>query len=542
MKRYSSKIPTKTILTIEIFPYLAWLINRMGVSWKFLGNSFVGNKTLLAQAREISRQIQPKKSVGKPLNIIMATMLGGHPHNLSFEILIGWSLKKQGHDVRFLIDDCTLPITEDHQAGKENIFRQISATSYLFAKRYIKYAGFNILKLSELNEYRNGNSESNFDSIVEASLLKHYKVGVITKDLADLDLKQKLFLDASRISEKAAHSLLKMNPDRVIMSHGIYTTWGPMFNYLVKNEVPVLTYGRGKKANTKKLNWNMTSDWWDVSKEWEVVKEIPLNSEKLSKIDAYLESRISHKNDVLVYNFGELESKEKTFERFNLNPNKLTFALFTNVLWDAASAQREIVFENPVVWVIETIEWFITHPEKQLIIKIHPAEVVVGTRQPFIEIIRQNFNILPENIRIIEPHQKVNSWSIYGVTDIGLVHTTTVGMELPLLGTPCAVVSSTHYRNKGFTIDITKKEDYFDLLKSFTKHSNQLTSKQIEYAKRYSYLLFERYQIPFDFFEESESLKTTSLKVDKIEEAFNDPHFNLIVDGIINEKNILLNE
>ena len=107
------------------------------------------------------------------------------------------------------------------------------------------------------------------------------------------------------------------------------------------------------------------------------------------------------------------------------------------MLWDAASAQREIVFRNPIEWVFETIEWFASHPEKQLIVKIHPAEVVIGTNQPFAEMIRKKIPELPSNVRLIEPDEKVNSWSIYKVTDLGIVHTTTAGMELPLLGIPC---------------------------------------------------------------------------------------------------------
>ena len=47
------------------------------------------------------------------------------------------------------------------------------------------------------------------------------------------------------------------------------------------------------------------------------------------------------------------------------------------------------------------------------------------------------------------------------MTDLGIVHTTTSGMEMPLVNVPVVVVSNTHYRGKGFTIDVENKEDYF---------------------------------------------------------------------------------
>jgi hypothetical protein len=60
----------------------------------------------------------------------------------------------------------------------------------------------------------------------------------------------------------------------------------------------------------------------------------------------------------------------------------------------------------PVDWVMQTIEWFIRHPEKQLIVKVHPAEVVIGTNQPFVKEIERLYPNLPSNIRVIPPEEK----------------------------------------------------------------------------------------------------------------------------------------
>jgi hypothetical protein len=61
---------------------------------------------------------------------------------------------------------------------------------------------------------------------------------------------------------------------------------------------------------------------------------------------------------VFVFNFGGETSNKETFEFLGLDENKPVYTMFTNVLWDAASAQREIAFSNPVEWVLETIRWF----------------------------------------------------------------------------------------------------------------------------------------------------------------------------------------
>jgi hypothetical protein len=211
------------------------------------------------------------------------------------------------------------------------------------------------------------------------------------------------------------------------------------------------------------------------------------------------------------------------------------------VLWDAASAQREIAFANPVEWVFETIEWFAKHPEKQLIVKIHPAEIVIGTNQPFADLIRERIPHFPPNICLIEPHEKVNSWSIYQVTDLGIVHTTTAGMELPLVGVPCVVVSKTHFRCKGFTIDINSKEEYFDYLKNFK--IEKINRDELKtFSERYAYLLFERYQVPFDVFDEVKWTEVRSWNFNSIKGLFNIPFYENIINSIIEKKDFLVNE
>ena len=75
------------------------------------------------------------------------------------------------------------------------------------------------------------------------------------------------------------------------------------------------------------------------------------------------------------------------------------------------------------------------------------------------------------------------------IADLGLVHTSTIGMEMPLEGIPCAVVSKTHFRGRGFTIDVNTREEYFNLIENWDSESYDSQSC-IDLAKRYAFLLF----------------------------------------------------
>ncbi|MEO8568565.1 MAG: hypothetical protein ABI419_05505 [Ginsengibacter sp.] len=532
-----SGLNIKDKIRTDLFPRIATSLNAFGVPWQKLGRSKIGSSTLIAQGRKIAETVRPQK-IEKPLNIYFLTMLGGHTHNVSVDIALGWGLKQKGHKVHFILDDYSLPINEEKKAGEEHRWKELSAKSYNFGYKYLTACGFGVLGISEIVNLQQDRNISDFSSIIEAGLLKHFKVGVITDTVPGVKEKKKLLEESARISALVGDFLVKQNPDRVIMSHGIYPTWGPPFQILIENNIPVLTYSKTKRKKTEKFNWNTTGDWWDVSKEWEKVKNIPLNVGQQKKINHYLKTRITHSEDVMVYNFGALEDRDKTLKRFNLDPEKLTFSLFTNVLWDAASAHREIAFKNPIEWVFETIKWFASQPEKQLIVKIHPAEVVIGTNQPFADLIKKQIPKLPPNVCLIKPNEEVNSWSIYKVTDLGIIHTTTAGMELPLLGVPCVVVSKTHFRDKGFTIDIDSKESYFNYLNNFKKENIESENLKI-IAERYAYLLFERYQVPFDLFDEVKWTDVRSWKFDSINELFQIDFFKDIIDSIINKKEFL---
>lgn len=538
MKKRIKGLKAKDRIRANVFPGIAGTLNVLGVPWEKLAKSKLSNSTLIVQARKIAKTIRPEK-IEKPLNIYFLSMLGGHTHNISIDLILAWGLKQKGHNIHIILDDQCLPITEETRVGEEKRWEGITGRSYYFGYKYITASGFNVTGISEIINIDQERDISGFKSIIEAGLLKHYKVGLLSDDLPLLTEKHKKLKNAARLSALVGDYLVSQNPDRVIMSHGIYPTWGPAFEIINKSGIPIVTYGRGKKARTQKFNWNMTSDWWDVSEEWEKVQYVPLNEEQHQKIKRYLETRISHSEDVMVYNFGALEEREKTLQRFNLDSDKLTYTLFTNVLWDAASAQREIAFTNPVEWVFETIEWFASHPEKQLIVKIHPAEVVIGTNQPFAEMIRKRIPNLPANVRLIEPDEKVNSWSIYKVTDLGIVHTTTAGMELPLLGVPCIVVSKTHFRERGFTVDIDSKESYFNYINNF-KNENIDRGNLKLLAERYAYLLFERYQLPFHMLANGSINSVSSLEFDSIDKLFEYKSFNKIITSIINKEDFLI--
>ncbi len=130
-----------------------------------------------------------------------------------------------------------------------------------------------------------------------------------------------------------------------------------------------------------------------------------------------------------------------------------------------------------------------------MVIRTHPAERVLGTEERYGNLIRTKVGgPLPDNVTIIEAEMEVNSFSIIDISDVGVVNTSTVGLEFALLGKPIILISQTHYRGKGFTYDVESPEEFESVLGELLAGRGPLPD-QTQLAKKYFYMMMFRYQV-----------------------------------------------
>jgi hypothetical protein len=107
--------------------------------------------------------------------------------------------------------------------------------------------------------------------------------------------------------------------------------------------------------------------------------------------------------------------------------------LATNVLGDSLTLGRQRITQTMAEMIVRTIAYFMRHPEVQLVVRVHPGELKThGTSM--VDVINQAYPELPENIHIIRPEDKTNTYDLMEIADFGLVYTTTVGMEMAMSG------------------------------------------------------------------------------------------------------------
>jgi hypothetical protein len=129
---------------------------------------------------------------------------------------------------------------------------------------------------------------------------------------------------------------------------------------------------------------------------------------------------------------------------------------------------------------------------------VHPGERL--THGPsMVDVVKAAVPVLPENIHVVGPQEKINTYDLMEFTRLGLVFTTTTGLEMSLNGIPVITCGNTHYRNRGFTLDPKSYDEYSSILNTVLPNvdKHQLTRSQVDLAWRYAYYFFFDYPRPF---------------------------------------------
>ena len=98
-------------------------------------------------------------------------------------------------------------------------------------------------------------------------------------------------------------------------------------------------------------------------------------------------------------------------------------------------------------WIERSVEYFAKRKDVQLVVRVHPGEML--THGPsMVDVVNKLMPQLPEHIHLIGPREKVNTYDLIEMTDLGLVYTTTTGMEMAMSGVPVIVAGVTHYKEQ----------------------------------------------------------------------------------------------
>lgn len=293
----------------------------------------------------------------------------------------------------------------------------------------------------------------------------------------------------------------KEHPDILIIPNGSILEFGSVYQVAEYLSIPVTTYEFGEQRDRLWLAQNKEVMRQQTDEMWAARGGAGLTPDESAKIRALIKAR--QKAD-LWGNFSRRwqgvpsAGGEQVRKSLNLDERPMIL-LATNVIGDSLTLGRQVFSDSMTDWLEKTILYFADQDHSQLIVRIHPGELV--TKGPSVaDVVKQVFTDgIPENIHLIPADAEINTYDLLEIADLGLVYTTTVGLEMAMSGVPVMVIGQTHYREKGFTLDPGTWEAYFEQLSEFLiqPENYQLDQSQVDLAWEYAYRFFFDYPFPY---------------------------------------------
>jgi len=334
------------------------------------------------------------------------------------------------------------------------------------------------------------------------------------------------FLRAGRqVVDGVLAALDRDRPDVVLLLNGLFFFESIAWWICRDRAIDVVTYERGFIKETLVFRRNQAACLFEMDELWAEWGGVALTDAEADELDAYLRQR---------------ELGLRTIDRFwgdarfegppRRGPGRLV-SLFTNLTWDSAVIGQELAFDSIGAWVAAAIDAFAARPDDELVIRIHPAEVKLPgkqTREPIETLIHERFAELPPNVAIIPAHDSTSSYPLMAASDAVLVFSSTTGLEAAVRGVPVIVAGRTHYRDRGFTVDVSDPAEFAERLDQVLADPAAY-APDVEQVARYAYLFFFRNPVASPGVEEH-VLGLARLTIDDLQDLA--PGANAAVDEI----------
>ncbi|HUV16730.1 MAG TPA: hypothetical protein VMW28_09235 [Pelolinea sp.] len=489
-KKYTAKNVVKSILgQVPFTAELYWLVRHPAKTL----NSRFSLKKLNENLESIVKQVEEIRvkntSCGKKI-FVFATLHFWIEH----AALMALSLSALGNEVTFAY----LPYHDwQNEINKFDLRRQ-----NLYAQHVLEKAGkvINLISLLDIHAGYKVLPDALQQKIEEITRFD----AMYTLQVEEVDINSHIYKLRSKrnfLAARAAYAWMYENkPDVLVVPNGTIQEFGVVYEVARFLDIPTVTYEFGDQRQRIWISQNSKVMRQDTNDMWEAFKDKPLTRVETGKIRDLFESRRKAsvwKNFSRLWQQVPAKGVDIAREELGLD-DRMVILLATNVLGDSLTLGREIFTKSMEEWLERTLQYFAGRPDLQLIIRVHPGEKLIHG-QSMVDVINRVLPTLPEHIRVIKPEEEVNTYDLIAAANLGLVYTTTVGLEMAMSGVPVIVVGDTHYRGKGFTLDPESWVKYYKTLKSVYEEPEtyRLTKEQIKAAWAYAYRFFFEFPQPY---------------------------------------------
>jgi hypothetical protein len=440
------------------------------------------------------------------------------PAHLAMQFVMGTALRAEGYEVEFVIcgegaNFCDMYAAEMAPGGFCKYCKQ-SCESFL------SVAGFPFRRLGDLLDL--GAVQTEARTLTESLTLRECSEfeyhGVALGKLCRVSVARSLrrvvfqddaitiavyrgFLQNAIANLRASERLLEEDWKLAVVLNSRFTPEAVFYTLARRAGVDVLAYESGFQTNTLFFAVNEDVTQFNVRRQFDEVRSIPLTDAEETRLKAYEAERRVGRRAIVQY-FPELdESRNRIVREFGIDTTKHIAVAYPNIVWDSAVFDNERAFASIWAWLEATIVTHAGLSDWELVVRIHPAEIRLPTRtlESMERLIAERFTELPSNVHVIPAAAKASSYVLMEMAERVLVYSSTMGLEAAMHGRDVITAARCHYAELGFTLDARNPEHYAELLRAAPR---RVDSEVQALARRYGNFFFYRFHIPVESVDE----------------------------------------
>jgi len=528
----------------ESYPHWADLLGREAGVWK--------------AARRTARRGPP---------VLIATSVGGFIPGTFVESLLAVALTLRGAQVHLLLCDEALPaclqatvndITDEQAFVRAGPAAELCHKCFPAAYRLYQQLGLPVHRYSDFIDARDRQQAHTLARAVPVDDIRTYALDGLAigqhayanavrffarstlEGLPNGEAVLRRYLAAALLTAVVTRRVLhRFKIEAACFHHGIYVPQGIVGEAARQFGARVVNWNAAyrKQCFMFSHSGNHQSTFRDEPNHlWE---DLPWNAAIEAYVVDYLESRSHGSRDWIFMNREPHEDVQAIAAQMGLDLKRPWVGLLTNLMWDAQLFYPSNAFPTMLDWVLETIAYFATRPDLQLIIRVHPGEIKNGnpTRQPILAELQKHFPTLPPNVFTIAADSPISTYAMMRQCNAVVIYGTKTGLELAAMGVPIIVAGEAWIRNKGFTYDATSPAQYRSYLEQLPL-SGPLTAEQLQRARKYAFHFFFRRMIPLEVTQPAAGWPPFRIQVSSLSDLqpHQHPGLDLICDGILRNK------
>ena len=283
-------------------------------------------------------------------------------------------------------------------------------------------------------------------------------------------------------------------PTALMNSMSVYSDWAPYAQYFRKRGIPYhLVAMAPYDFRSVMLNYEELYEGTERFAKWRASRRSPLlEPEELRALDAFLDQRFAQGGG-FERHWGWFAEGSALRER--ADRTKRNIFLFSNLSWDVGINYEGTLFRDVHDWVLTTVEAVAGRDDCHLYVKIHPEESYgsAHTEHGVAQAIRARYPVLPPNVTIITPEEKVKPYELFPVIDLGVVYNGTIGLEMMLRDIPVVATGAAPYSGFGFCLEPRTRAEYADAL--LGRVTPPVPDREV--LRLFAYFYFIKTHIPF---------------------------------------------